>query len=461
MSLHFFNEGGTAGFISSLSGDGIFCFLTILDKEGLYESMSSEQSTEKFTLTEAQKQEVERQLAVIRRGVMEIIPEEDLRRKLERYVVTGQPLKIKLGLDPSAPDIHVGHTVVLQKMRQFQELGHTIQLLIGDFTGRIGDPTGKSETRKPLTEEQVKENAKSYVEQFGKVLDASRIEIFYNSTWLAPLTFADVVELAAKTTVARMLERDDFEKRYNNEQPISLHEFFYPLMQGYDSVALQCDVELGGTDQKFNLLMGRNLQKEYGQEQQVIITMPLLEGLDGVQKMSKSLGNYIGVNEPANEIYGKAMSVPDELMVRYYELATDLSNEELEALRAGLADGSIHPRDAKMQLAKTFVRMYHGEEEAEAAENYFKTVFQQRALPTDIPEVTVDKSAYENGEANIVNLVFDLKLADSKGEARRMVQQGAVKVNEEKVSDINQNVALADDLVVQVGKRKFAKLKLS
>lgn len=423
--------------------------------------MSSEQSTEKFTLTEAQKQEVERQLAVIRRGVMEIIPEEDLRRKLERYVVTGQPLKIKLGLDPSAPDIHVGHTVVLQKMRQFQELGHTIQLLIGDFTGRIGDPTGKSETRKPLTEEQVKENAKSYVEQFGKVLDASRIEIFYNSTWLAPLTFADVVELAAKTTVARMLERDDFEKRYNNEQPISLHEFFYPLMQGYDSVALQCDVELGGTDQKFNLLMGRNLQKEYGQEQQVIITMPLLEGLDGVQKMSKSLGNYIGVNEPANEIYGKAMSVPDELMVRYYELATDLSNEELETLRAGLADGSIHPRDAKMQLAKTFVRMYHGEEEAEAAENYFKTVFQQRALPTDIPEVTVDKSAYENGEVNIVNLVFDLKLADSKGEARRMVQQGAVKVNEEKVSDINQNVALADDLVVQVGKRKFAKLKLS
>ncbi|USG67197.1 tyrosine--tRNA ligase [Brevibacillus ruminantium] len=422
--------------------------------------MSTEQNTQTFTLNEAQKQEVERQLAIIRRGVMEIIPEEDLRRKLERFVVTGQPLKVKLGLDPSAPDIHVGHTVVLQKMRQFQELGHTVQLLIGDFTGRIGDPTGKSETRKPLTEEQVKENAKSYVEQFGKVLDASRIEIHYNSAWLSPLTFADIVELAAKTTVARMLERDDFEKRYKSEQPISLHEFFYPLMQGYDSVALQCDVELGGTDQKFNLLMGRNLQKEYGQEQQVIITMPLLEGLDGVQKMSKSLGNYIGVNEPANEIYGKAMSVPDELMVRYWELATDISNEELEALRAGLADGSIHPRDAKMNLAKTFVRMYHGEEAAEAAENYFKTVFQQRALPTDIPEVAVDLSAYENGEANIVNLVFDLKLADSKGEARRMVQQGAVKINEEKVSDINQQVALADEMVVQVGKRKFAKLKL-
>lgn len=425
--------------------------------------MSSEQinqTNEKFTLTEAQKQEVERQLAIIRRGAMEIIPEEDLRRKLERFVVTGQPLKVKLGLDPSAPDIHVGHTVVLQKMRQFQELGHAIQLVIGDFTGRIGDPTGKSETRKPLTEEQVKENARSYVEQFGKVLDASRVEVNYNSSWLAPLTFSEVVELAAKTTVARMLERDDFEKRYKSEQPISLHEFFYPLMQGYDSVALQSDVELGGTDQKFNLLMGRNLQKEYGQEQQVILTMPLLEGLDGVQKMSKSLGNYIGVNEPANEIYGKAMSVPDELMLRYYELATDMSNEDLEALRAGLADGSVHPRDAKMNLAKTFVRMYHGEEAAEAAENYFKTVFQQRALPTDIPEVKLDAAAYENGEAGIVNLVFDLGLADSKGEARRMVQQGAVKINEEKVADINASVKLADEMVVQVGKRKFAKVKL-
>jgi tyrosyl-tRNA synthetase len=422
--------------------------------------MSVEQTNETYALTEAQKQEVERQLAVIRRGAVEIIPEEELRRKLERFVVTGRPLKVKLGLDPSAPDIHVGHTVVLQKLRQFQELGHTIQLVIGDFTGRIGDPTGKSETRKQLTEEQVKENAKSYVEQFGKVLDASRVEVHYNSSWLAPLTFADIVQLAAKTTVARMMERDDFEKRFNSGQAISLHEFFYPLMQGYDSVALESDVELGGTDQKFNLLMGRHLQKEFGQEQQVILTMPLLEGLDGVQKMSKSLGNYIGVNEPPNEIYGKAMSVPDELMLRYYELATDISSEELEALKSGLADGSVHPRDAKMRLAKTFVRMFHGEEAAEEAETYFKTVFQQRALPTDLPEVALDASAYENGEANIVNLVFDLKLVDSKGEARRMVQQGAVKVNEEKVADINQSVPLQDGMVVQVGKRKFAKVKL-
>ncbi|REK61284.1 MAG: tyrosine--tRNA ligase [Brevibacillus sp.] len=422
--------------------------------------MSVEQTNETYALTEAQKQEVERQLSVIRRGAVEIIPEEELRRKLERFVATGRPLKVKLGLDPSAPDIHVGHTVVLQKLRQFQELGHTVQLVIGDFTGRIGDPTGKSETRKQLTEEQVKENAKSYVEQFGKVLDASRVEVHYNSSWLAPLTFADVVQLAARTTVARMMERDDFEKRFNSGQAISLHEFFYPLMQGYDSVALQSDVELGGTDQKFNLLMGRHLQREYGQEQQVILTMPLLEGLDGVQKMSKSLGNYIGVNEAPNEIYGKVMSVPDELMLRYYELATDISSEELEALKNGLADGSVHPRDAKMRLAKTFVRMFHGEEAAEEAETYFKTVFQQRALPTDLPEVELNLAAYENGEANIVNLVFDLKLVDSKGEGRRMVQQGAVKVNEEKVADINQSVPLADGMVVQVGKRKFAKVKL-
>jgi len=418
------------------------------------------QTTEKVVLTEEQRQEVERQLKIIKRGIAELLPEDELRKKLERYVTTGQPLRVKLGLDPSAPDIHVGHTVVLQKLRQFQELGHRIQLLIGDFTGRIGDPTGKSETRKQLTEEQIKENARSYVEQFGKVLDTDRVDVVFNSAWLAPLNFADIIGLAAKTTVARMMERDDFEKRFNSGQPISLHEFFYPLMQGYDSVALESDIELGGTDQKFNLLMGRNLQKEFGQEQQVIIMMPLLEGLDGVQKMSKSLGNYIGVNEPPNEIYGKTMSVPDELMFKYYQLVTDLSLEELEELKTGLENGSVHPRDAKMNLAKIFVRMFHGEEAAEEAENYFKTVFQQRALPTDIPEVAVAKEQYENGEANIVNLVFDLKLADSKGEARRMVQQGAVKVNEEKVGDINASVALEEGMVVQVGKRKFAKILL-
>nr|WP_096466999.1 tyrosine--tRNA ligase [Aneurinibacillus soli] len=420
----------------------------------------SEEST-KIVLTDEQKQEVDRQMAIICRGVAEIVPEEEMRKKVERSVATGTPLKVKLGLDPSAPDIHVGHTVVLHKLRQFQEMGHTVQILIGDFTGRIGDPTGKSETRKPLTEEEVKVNAATYVEQFAKILDIDKIEVNYNSTWLAPLTFADVVTLAAKTTVARMLERDDFEKRYTSNQPISIHEFFYPLMQGYDSVALESDVELGGTDQKFNLLMGRQLQKEYGQEQQCALTMPIIEGLDGVQKMSKSLGNYIGISEAPNEIYGKSMSIPDELMVKYYELATDITLEELAQLKAGLADGSVHPRDAKMRLARTFVQMYHGEEAADEAENHFKTVFQQRALPTDIPEKEVATTELEDGKLWIVKLLSVLELVPTNGEARRMVQQGAVKINEEKVESVDDHIVVEDGMIVQVGKRKFAKVKLS
>jgi tyrosyl-tRNA synthetase len=414
----------------------------------------------KYTLTEEQQKEVKRQLAIIRRGVAEIVPEQELIYKLEKSVSTGIPLKIKLGLDPTAPDLHVGHTVVLHKMRQFQELGHTIQLLIGDFTGRIGDPTGKSETRKQLTEEDVKRNAKTYVDQFAKVLDVSKLEVFYNSTWLAPMNFADVVRLAAQVTVARMLERDDFTKRYSSGQPISIHEFFYPLMQGYDSVALDCDVELGGTDQKFNLLMGRQLQKEYGKDQQIAIMMPILEGLDGVQKMSKSLGNYIGIGEEPNEIYGKTMSVPDELMPKYYELVTNISNDELASLRKGLEDGSIHPRDAKMNLAKTFVTMFHGEASAEEAEDHFKRVFQQRALPTDLPEVKVSAADIENGQIGIVKLLVNLGLTGSSSEARRMIQQGGVKINEQKIEDVRALVIPEDGMIVQVGKRKFAKVAL-
>lgn len=414
----------------------------------------------KYTLTEEQQKEVKRQLAIIRRGVAEIVPEQELIYKLEKSVSTGIPLKIKLGLDPTAPDLHVGHTVVLHKMRQFQELGHTIQLLIGDFTGRIGDPTGKSETRKQLTEEDVKRNAKTYVDQFAKVLDVSKLEVFYNSTWLAPMNFADVVRLAAQVTVARMLERDDFTKRYSSGQPISIHEFFYPLMQGYDSVALECDVELGGTDQKFNLLMGRQLQKEYGKDQQIAIMMPILEGLDGVQKMSKSLGNYIGIGEEPNEIYGKTMSVPDELMPKYYELVTNISNDELASLRKGLEDGSIHPRDAKMNLAKTFVTMFHGESAAEEAEDHFKRVFQQRALPTDLPEVKVSAADLENGQIGIVKLLVNLGLTGSSSEARRMIQQGGVKINEQKIEDVHALVIPEDGMIVQVGKRKFAKVAL-
>ncbi|GMX62302.1 tyrosine--tRNA ligase [Paenibacillus elgii] len=411
-------------------------------------------------LTPQQQQEVNRQLETIRRGVVEIVPEDELKQKVIDSVATGTPLKVKLGLDPSAPDIHVGHTVVLHKLRQFQEFGHQVQLIIGDFTGRIGDPTGKSETRKQLTEEDVKRNAETYQKQIYKILDPHKTQLFYNSEWLGPLTFVDVVELSAKLTVARMLERDDFSKRYSGGQPIHIHEFFYPLMQGYDSVALKSDIELGGTDQKFNLLMGRTLQKEYGVDTQVAIMNPLLEGLDGVQKMSKSLGNYIGIDEEPNEIYGKAMSVPDELMLKYYELATDISNEELQQLRDGLGNGTVHPRDAKMRLAYTFVRMYHGQQAAEEAQQHFVTVFQQRALPEDIQEVALPQEALEDGKIRIVKLLVTLGLQSSGSEARRSVQQGAVKINEEKIDDPNAELAPQGGEIVQVGKRKFARITL-
>lgn len=412
--------------------------------------------SEKFNLTKEQEAELNRQYDILSRGVVEIIPEESFREKLARSIITGKPLKVKLGLDPTAPDIHVGHTVVINKLRQFQELGHQIQLLIGDFTARIGDPTGRSETRKPLSEEDVKRNAATYVEQYGKILDMSKTTLFYNSEWLSRLNFAQVLQLAANVTVARMLERDDFEKRYKSNQPISIHEFFYPLMQGYDSVALESDIELGGTDQKFNLLMGRQLQKEYGQEEQVAITTPLLEGLDGQNKMSKSLGNYIGIDEEPNQIYGKAMSIPDELMLKYYELVTNIPLEELQRLEAGLSSGEIHPRDAKMNLARRLVEMYKGAEEAKQAEEHFKTVFQQRTLPTDIPEL---EWAGESS-VNIVDLIHALKLVPSKGEGRRMVQQGAVRIDEQKISDIGDMVEVKSGMIVQVGKRKFIKISL-
>jgi tyrosyl-tRNA synthetase len=411
-------------------------------------------------LTAEQQQEVERQLSWIRRGVVEIVPEDELKQKIIGSVVTGKPLKVKLGLDPSAPDIHIGHTVVLHKLRQFQQLGHQVQLIIGDFTGRIGDPTGKSETRKQLTEEDVKRNAETYQKQIYKILDADKTQLYYNSEWLGPMSFVDVVQLSAKVTVARMMERDDFSKRYATGQAIHVHEFFYPLMQGYDSVALKSDVELGGTDQKFNLLMGRTLQKEYGVTAQVTIMTPLLEGLDGVNKMSKSLGNYIGIDEEPNQIYGKAMSIPDELMPKYYELATSMSNEDLKLLQEGLLDGTVHPRDAKMQLARTFVSMYHGEQAASEAQQHFVTVFQQRALPEDIEEIVVAADALEDGQIGIIKLLVTLGLSASNSEARRSIQQGGVKINEQKIEDLNISLTLQEDDIIQVGKRKFAKIKL-
>jgi len=411
-------------------------------------------------LTNEQIAEVERQWSILNRGAVEIIPEEEFKRKLAKSIKENKPLKVKLGLDPSAPDIHIGHTVPLQKLAQFQRLGHIVQLVIGDFTGQIGDPTGKSETRKQLTPEQVKDNAETYVKQLYKILDPEKTEVNYNSSWLAPLNFADVVALSAKMTVARMLERDDFEKRFRDNQAISVHEFFYPLMQGYDSVALHSDVELGGTDQKFNLLMGRHLQKEYGQEQQAVLMLPLIEGLDGVQKMSKSLGNYIGIDEEPNQIYGKAMSIPDELMAKYYKLVTDLPHDEVEEIVKGIENDTIHPRDAKMKMAYTLVRMYHGNEAAEEAENHFKTVFQKREMPSDIPVVEVDKSQLDDGKVWVVKLIVQLGMVPSNGEGRRMVQQGAVKINGDKVESVDTEITPEDDMIVQVGKRKFSKIKL-
>ncbi len=416
--------------------------------------------TESLKLSAEQQEELERQWEILRRGTVEIIPEDEFKQKLARSIITGKPLKVKLGLDPSAPDIHIGHTVPLQKLKQFQDLGHIVQLVIGDFTGQVGDPSGKSETRKQLTPEQVKVNAQTYVDQLFKVLDYNKTEIYYNSEWLAPLNFSDIINLASTITVARMLERDDFEKRYNLQEPISVHEFFYPLMQGYDSVALHTDIEIGGTDQKFNLLMGRNLQKEFGQEPQAVLMLPLIEGLDGVAKMSKSLNNYIGIDEEPNEIYGKSMSIPDELMVKYYQLVTDLPHAEVSEIIAGLEDGSYHPRDAKMRMAYTLVRMYHGEEAAKAAEEHFRSVFQKGALPDDIPLVELERSQLEDGEIWIIKLLVSLGLVSSNGEGRRMIEQGAVKIDEEKLSDKDADIVVTDGMIVQVGKRKFAEIKL-
>lgn len=398
---------------------------------------------------------VEQQLRIIKRGVVEILPEATLIEKLQHAVQNEIPLKIKLGLDPTAPDIHLGHTVVLRKLKQLQDLGHHIVILIGDFTGRIGDPTGKSETRKQLSEEDIKKNAKTYEEQIFRILDKEKTEVVFNSSWLAPMSFVDVIKLAAKHTVARMLERDDFSKRFKEGRPISIHEFFYPLMQGYDSVALRADIELGGTDQKFNLLMGRHLQEEYGQKPQVAMMMPILEGLDGVNKMSKSLGNYIGINEAPNEMYGKAMSIPDELMLRYFELVTDVTLEEWEDMKQNLQNNKLHPRDLKMKLAHTIVRMYYSEETADSAQNEFIKIFQQRDLPSDIPEVVL----VDDGQTIWApKLLVQLGLAASTSEAKRAIQAGAVKLNGEKYCDTDGQIAITPGLVVQNGKRKFAKI---
>ena len=396
------------------------------------------------------------QVRQIKHGVADLIREEELLKKIERSIKENKPLTIKLGLDPTAPDIHLGHTVPLRKLKLFQDFGHQVVIIIGGFTARIGDPSGKSVTRPPLTKEQVAENAATYKEQIFKILDKDKTIIRDNSEWLEEMNFADVLRLAGRYTVARMMERDDFNKRFKEGRAIGIHEFMYPLMQGYDSVAIKADVEFGGTDQTFNVLMGRTLQAEEGQEPQVVITMPLLEGLDGVQKMSKSLANYIGISEAPKEMYGKSMSIPDELMMRYFMLVTDMTIEEQEALEAKLESGEAHPRDVKMQLARTIVRLYHGEEAALAAEEEFKRVFQQHALPIDIPEYEM---ATPEGPVFVPQFCTDAGLTASNGEARRSIKAGAVKIEGGKYTE--ENITLEDGMIVQVGKRKFVKVKFN
>ena len=399
--------------------------------------------------------DVEEQLHLIRRGTAEIIVDSELRQKLERSRATGTPLVVKLGLDPTAPDLHLGHTVVLRKMRDFQELGHQIVVIIGDFTGMIGDPTGRSETRKPLTWDEIRANAETYRTQLGKVLDMSRVRVEFNSSWLGKLTFEDLIRLTAHLTVAQLLQREDFATRYDSGRPISLHEFLYPIAQAYDSVALRADVELGGTDQTFNLLVGRDLQRAHGQAPQIALTVPLLEGLDGVQKMSKSLGNYVGINEPAIDIYGKLMRVGDALMWRYFDLLTRVPETEIAGLRGD------HPMEAKKRLARTITAMYQGDGAARDAESHFERVFQQRADPEAVEEVSITTGQVGGpaDSAQLVKVLVATGYVATNSEARRMIQQGAVDVDGHRVSDANAALPVGSHMI-RVGKRQFKRVVL-
>jgi tyrosyl-tRNA synthetase len=401
---------------------------------------------------------VKDQLDLITRGAAEIIRIEDLERKLELSVRTNTPLKVKLGCDPSRPDLHLGHSVVLRKLRQFQDLGHQAILIVGDFTGMIGDPSGRSKTRPPLTLEETRINGQSYFEQATKVLSSSKIQMLYNSEWLGKMNFTDVVALGSKYTVARMLERDDFERRYKAQEPISIHEFLYPLAQAMDSVAIRSDVELGGTDQKFNLLVGRDIQREYGIDPQVTLTMPILPGTDGVEKMSKSLDNYIGISEPPREIFGKTMRIPDSLIYEYFVLATSVTSAELETVKNRLADPNENPSRLKRQLARTLVTLYHDQDAAEAAEKEFDKMFKEREAPEDIPEVVL---SIDGTSVGILQLLTAAGLVPSRGEGRRMIEQGAVSVDGNKVVDVNAVITVVNGVVVRVGKRGFRKVRVA
>ena len=396
---------------------------------------------------------VKEQMEVIRRGVSEIIPEEELIKKLEKSFESGKPLNIKLGCDPTRPDLHLGHSVVLRKLAQFQELGHQAILIIGDFTALIGDPSGRNSTRPPLTEADITENAKSYFEQAYKILDKERTQIVYNSEWLGKMNFADVIKLASKYTVARMMERDDFTNRFKEGVPIRMHEILYPLAQAMDSVAIESDVELGGTDQKFNLLVGRDIQRENEMTPQVILTMPILVGTDGIEKMSKSYDNYIGISDSPKDIYGRTLSIPDNIIYNYYEVATDVSIDELAEIKLKLEDGSGNPRDIKRTLARKLVEMYHSNEAATKAEQEFDNIFINKGIPDDIPEYKSDVA-----KMALIDLIMAVKFAPSKGEARRLIQQGGVSVDGEKITELYQDIIFDSEKVLKVGKRKFVKL---
>ncbi len=396
------------------------------------------------------------QLDVIRRGVAEIVPEEDLVRKVERSIANNTPLNVKLGCDPSKPDLHLGHSVVLRKLRQFQDLGHHAILIVGDFTGMIGDPSGRSKTRPPLSLEETRRNGQTYFEQATKILSTKKIQMLYNSEWLAKMSFADVIALGSKYTVARMLERDDFTRRMKSAEPISIHELLYPLAQAMDSVAISADIELGGTDQKFNLLVARDIQREHGLEPQVAVTMPILAGTDGVEKMSKSLDNYIGISEPPQEIFGKTLSIPDPLIYEYFVLTTGVPAGDLSAIKKQLDAGAANPRDLKRRLARELVTLYHSAEAASAAEEEFDRIFVRKDLPDEIAEVQI---RLDNGGVPIIRLLTETKLASSNSEARRLVDQGGVSVDGQRITDQNATVRIDTSVVVKVGKRKFLRVK--
>jgi len=399
--------------------------------------------------------EVSEQIEVIKRGTVEIIAEEELRKKLIEAQKNKKPLRVKAGFDPTAPDIHLGHTVLLQKLRTFQKLGHKVIFLIGDFTALIGDPSGKNEIRKAMTKQEILINAKTYQEQVFKILDREKTEVFFNSSWMDKMPVSQLLQIASQHTVARMLERDDFSKRFKAEKPIGIHEFLYPLIQGYDSVAIMADVELGGTDQKFNLLVGRDMQRIFNQEPQVVITMPLLEGLDGEDKMSKSLGNYVGITESPKEIFGKIMSISDQLMERYYELLSDISKEELEDIK----NGKVHPMEAKQKLAKEIVARFHSIADAEKAEADFLRQFRFRQVPTDIPEVKI--KCTEGKPIWIGNLLKTINAVPSTSEARRKIREGAVRIDGEKIEDEEMELSAGREVLIQVGKRKFYRVRVS